>query len=204
MQVTKEGIERIKASNELASVVAERGIELRKKGRVLVARCPFHSPDKTPSFTLTPGKGLFHCFGCGAAGDVIGFVTKYDKVSFGRALETLARRAGLDLAKIMEERPNTPQKTPLQALTPPPNHKPTAGGAPLQGAPPTAILPRVVEHYHRTFCEREDAQEYLSKRGLTDLDLLRALKVGYADGSFLKLIPKTGEVREQLVKLGVI
>ena len=94
MQVTKEGIEAVKAANELQAVVAERGIEVRKKGRVAVARCPFHE-EKTASFTITPSKGLYHCFGCGAAGDVIGFVTKYDRVSFGSALETLAKRAGL-------------------------------------------------------------------------------------------------------------
>jgi DNA primase len=82
MQVSKAGIERIKAANELGAVLAERGVELRKTGRVLVARCPFHD-EKTPSFTVTPTKGLFHCFSCGAAGDVIGFVTKHDKVSFG-------------------------------------------------------------------------------------------------------------------------
>ena len=203
MQVTKEGIERIKSANPLDAVVAERGIELRKKGRVAVARCPFHE-ERTPSFTVTPGKGLFHCFGCGAAGDVIGFVTKHDKLSFGGALESLARRAGLDLKKLMEERPRIQQRTPVQALTPPPSHKDSAEGAPLKGAPPSAILSRVVEHYHRTFCERDDAQAYLKQRGLTDLDLLRALKVGYADGSLLKLIPKDGRVREQLLELGVI
>src|SRR5262252_7834229 len=106
MQVTKEGIERIKSANELSAVVAERGIELRKKGKVVVARCPFHE-EKTASFTITPSKGLYHCFGCGAAGDVIGFVTKRDKVSFAGALDTLARRAGLDLRTLMEDRPRT-------------------------------------------------------------------------------------------------
>jgi len=209
MQVTKEGIERIKSSNPLDAVIAERGIELRKKGRVAVARCPFHD-EKTPSFTITPSKGLFHCFGCGAAGDVIGFVTKYDKVSFGGAIDTLAKRAGLSVAKLMEERPRILPKTPLHALTPPPNGKAAspskdgAEGALLHSAPPAAVLARVVDHYHRSFCEREDAQEYLKKRGLTDLDLLRALKVGYADGSLLKVVPKDGEVREQLKALGVI
>ncbi|HJS58441.1 MAG TPA: CHC2 zinc finger domain-containing protein [Vicinamibacteria bacterium] len=73
MQVTKEGIERIKASNPLEAVIAEHGIELRRKGRVVVACCPFHE-EKTASFTVTPSKGLYHCFGCGAGGDVIGFV----------------------------------------------------------------------------------------------------------------------------------
>jgi DNA primase len=214
VQVTKEGIERIKGANELAAVVAERGIELRKKGRQLVAPCPFHQ-EKTASFNVSSAKGLFHCFGCGVSGDVIGFVTKHDKVSFGGALEALAHRAGLDLGRLMEERPRIQQRTPLAALTPPRNGKVasvsklSAEGVPLHGAGPvgpvpTAILSRVVDHYHRTFCEREDAQAYLAKRGLTDRDLLRVLKVGYADGSLLKVIPKDGEVREGLVSLGVI
>jgi DNA primase len=208
MQVTKDGIERIKAANELSAVVAERGIELKRKGRQLVASCPFHK-EKTASFNVSPSKGLFHCFGCGAAGDVIGFVTKHDRVSFGGALDTLARRAGLDLSKLMEQRPRLRQRTPLEALMPPSNGKPaeaTAEGAPLRGAPPAAadLLARVVEHYHRTFCEREDAQAYLIKRGITDTDLIQALKVGYADGSLLKILPKEGEVRDQLVSLGVV
>ena len=212
MQVTKEGIERIKSANDLAAVVAERGVELKKKGKQLVAPCPFHE-EKTASFNVSSAKGLYHCFGCGASGDVIGFVTKHDKVSFGRALETLARRAGLDLERLMEERPRTQRRTPIEALTPPRNGKPApskaaAEGAPLHGAPqlPNAgeVLSRVVEHYHRTFCEREDAQAYLVERGITDTDLVQALKIGYADGSLLKVIPKEGELREQLLALGVI
>ena len=79
---------------------------------------------------------------------------------------------------------------------------------PGPGLTPGAILSRVVEHYHRTFCERKDAQEYLAKRGLTDVDLLKVFKVGYADGSLLKLLPKSGAgqpgLREQLLSLGVV
>ena len=135
MQVTKEGIERIKGANELAAVVAERGIELKKKGAQLVAPCPFHK-EKTASFNVSPAKGLFHCFGCGVGGDVIGFVTKHDKVSFGGALETLARRAGLDLGKLMEERPRIQQQTPLAALTPPRNGKAARPRSPRPRARP--------------------------------------------------------------------
>src|SRR5579862_6091347 len=69
---------------------------------------------------------------------------------------------------------------------------------------PAALLSRVIEHYHRTFCVRADAQEYLAKRGLTDGDLLKVFRLGYADGSLLKLLPKDGELREHLVSLGVI
>ena len=104
MQVTKEGIETIKAGNSLADIVTERGITLKRKGRTLVASCPFHE-EKTPSFTVTPTKGLFHCFGCGVAGDVIGFVTRHDGVSFANAMEGLAQRAGLDMKKLMKPPP---------------------------------------------------------------------------------------------------
>jgi 5S rRNA maturation endonuclease (ribonuclease M5) len=200
--VNKEGIERIKAANALQAVVAERGIEVKKKGRVVVARCPFHE-ETTPSFTITPSKGLFHCFGCGAAGDVIGFLTKHDKVTFGRALEILARRAGLDLTAVMDERPRT-MRAVAPALTPPPSGTPANGNGGAPAVRSGALLARVVEHYHKTFCARADAREYLSKRGLVDADLLRAHRVGYADGSLLKVIPKDGDVRQQLVSLGVV
>ena len=211
MQVTKEGIERIKSGNDLAAVVAERGVELKKKGKQLVAPCPFHQ-EKTASFNVSSAKGLYHCFGCGASGDVIGFVTKHDKVSFGRALETLARRAGLDLERLMEERPRIPaadaDRSAHASSKRQSTLKATAEGAPFHGAPPPPkageVLSRVVEHYHRTFCEREDAQAYLVERGITDTDLVQALRIGYADGSLLKLIPKEGELREQLLALGVI
>jgi DNA primase catalytic core len=195
MQVTKEGIERLKSANDLAAVVAEHGIEVRKKGRVLVARCPFHE-ERTASFTITPAKGLYHCFGCGAAGDVIGFLTKHDKVSFGAALDRLARRAGLELQALMESRPRIARPAPAEALMRPADGNGYAAVGPL--------LARVVEHYHKTFCERADAQAYLKQRGLADVDLLRAHHVGYADGSLLKVLPKDGDVRQHLLALGVI
>jgi DNA primase catalytic core len=202
MQVSKAGIERIKAANDLAAIVAERGVELRRKGRQLVAPCPFHK-ERTASFNVSPAKGLYHCFGCGASGDVIGFVTKHDKVSFGSALETLAHRAGLDLGTLMDERPRVVPR----AREVPANGKHISASKPPDErtlSDPAALLPRVVEHYHRTFCEREDAQAYLKQRGLADPDLWRAHRIGYANGSLLETIPRSGELREDLVRLGVI
>jgi DNA primase len=236
MQVSKEGIERIRSANPIVGVLAERGIEVRRKGKSYLARCPFHSPDRNPSMGVTPSRGLFHCFTCGAAGDVIGLVVKRDHVSFPDALRLLATRAGLKLEDLMEQRERAGQPTPIEMLTPPPfgiganraagsagpaAASPVAVADPVPpssteddtaseieeqdgGAVPADVLARVVEHYHEMFCEREDAQQYLIKRGLTDPDLLRVLKVGYADGSLLKLVPKTGELRDQLVALGVI
>lgn len=189
MQVTKEGIETVKAANDLLAVVSERGIHLQRRGRQHVALCPWHA-EKTPSFNVSPGKGLFRCFGCGKAGDVIGFVVHYDKVSFPEAVRKLAARAGLAIETLIEEhsRPLRPAPLPM----------------PADAIPAGGVLPFVVDHYHRTFCQRRDAQEYLAGRGLTDTDLLRAHKVGYADGSLLKLVPREGELREQLVSLGVV
>ena len=71
-------------------------------------------------------------------------------------------------------------------------------------APSSSLLSCVVDQYHRTFCERKDAQEYLAKRGLTDGDVLKAFKVGYADGSLLKAIPKNGDVKAELLSLGIV
>jgi len=146
---------------------------------------------------------------------VIGFVTKHDKVSFGSALEALARRAGLDLPKLMEERPRSHARTPLAALTPPRSvdvaatSKPacategaSSGGAGFGDPAPGVLLSRVVEHYHRTLLEREDAQAYLRSRGLADTELWRVFKLGYADGSLLKLAGR--DVREGLRTLGVL
>ncbi|MGH9319435.1 MAG: hypothetical protein ACRD3V_06050, partial [Vicinamibacteria bacterium] len=72
--------------------------------------------------------------------------------------------------------------------------------------PPSSpeVLSKVVEHYHKTLCEREDAQEYLRSRGLTDAQLVLDFQLGYADGSLLKLVPKNGDVRDELVSMGII
>jgi DNA primase catalytic core len=196
MQVTKEGIERIKSANELARVVAERGIELKRRGKTLVGLCPFHK-EKTPSFTITPSKGLFHCFGCGVSGDVIHFVSKQDGVPFSRALERLSERAGLSLEQVMAEQSSSSSKVSTASTE-------RVNGQGAQPVNRAELLGRVVEHYHRSFCEREDAQGYLKKRGLADPELLRSFKVGYADGSLLKRVGKQGEVREELLALGVI
>ncbi|MCI0409733.1 MAG: CHC2 zinc finger domain-containing protein, partial [Acidobacteria bacterium] len=198
MQITKKGIERIKSANDLARLVAERGIALRKKGRVLVGLCPFHA-EKTPSFTITPAKGLFHCFGCGVGGDVIAFVSRQDRVSFGAALEILARRAGLSLSEVMAEG--------LKLVRPPVKSSSlplTENGNGARAPNPPELLSRIVELYHRCFCEREDAQAYLKKRGLVAPELLRVFKVGYADGSLLKVIAKEGGARDELLALGII
>lgn len=82
-----------------------RHVNLRRQGRNFVGRCPFH-PDRTPSFTVSPEKQLFYCFGCKAAGDVFTFVMRREGVGFGEAVALLAERAGFDPSRFLpgEER----------------------------------------------------------------------------------------------------
>jgi DNA primase len=97
-RISREQIESIKSRIEFAALAAERGLTLHRKGRQLYALCPFHR-EKTPSFTISPERGLFHCFGCGVGGDVFGFVMRFDGVSFPEALRLLAERACVALVE---------------------------------------------------------------------------------------------------------
>jgi DNA primase len=105
MRVSRTGIEEIKRRNDLSEVVSEHGIELKRRGRTLFGICPFHQ-EKTASFGVSREAGLFHCFGCGVGGDVIGFVVRFDQVSFREALKRLASRSGIDLQAFADEQPS--------------------------------------------------------------------------------------------------
>jgi DNA primase len=96
LRICREQIDSIKARVDLAQVVAERGITLQRRGQHLYALCPFHQ-ERSPSFVVTPHRGLFHCFGCGIGGDVIGFLVRYDRVRFPEAVRMLAARAGIEV-----------------------------------------------------------------------------------------------------------
>lgn len=84
------------------SEVASKRIKLNRAGREHKGCCPFHN-EKTPSFYINDGKGFFHCFGCGAHGDVIGFVMRHDRLSFPEAIEQLAQQAGLEVPRLTRE-----------------------------------------------------------------------------------------------------
>lgn len=101
MPFTPDFLDQIRARVPLPEVIG-RHVKLIKRGREWVGLCPFHS-EKTPSFTVSESKGFYHCFGCGAHGDVIGFVSRREGLSFPDAVERLAAQAGLALP------PSSPQ-----------------------------------------------------------------------------------------------
>ncbi len=76
--------------------VAQKYVDLEKKGGRYWARCPIHN-EKTPSFTLDEVRGTFHCFGCGAHGDVFSFIEQVEHVDFKEAVQILANRAGMEV-----------------------------------------------------------------------------------------------------------
>jgi len=97
MLIPADDLRRLKAANDLVEVAREHGVALRRRGRTYFGLCPFHA-ERTASFGVSREAGLFHCFGCGAGGDVIRFVERVQRVSFRDAVQRLATRAGIALA----------------------------------------------------------------------------------------------------------
>lgn len=95
MKISEENIQRIKDENDIVDVVSE-SVKLKPSGKYLIGLCPFHH-EKTPSFTVTPEKQIYKCFGCGEAGNVINFVMKIKNLPYQDALIYLAERANIDI-----------------------------------------------------------------------------------------------------------
>ena len=101
MQFAPQFLDEIRARVPLAQVVSRR-VRLVKRGREFTGLCPFHN-EKSPSFTVSEEKGFFHCFGCGAHGDVIGFIMRDEGLPFPEAVERLAREGGMEPPKSTPE-----------------------------------------------------------------------------------------------------
>ncbi|MBN2132511.1 MAG: toprim domain-containing protein [Sedimentisphaerales bacterium] len=188
-------IDRIKRDTDLAALVRSRGISLERHGGNghLVGKCPFHDEDEA-SFIVTPAKGLFHCMGCGAAGNAIQFVQKFDGVSFRHAFEVLA-----------DGKAFTPRKDqPLKHATVPRLEAPVS-----PDAEDAELFDQVVDYYHQRLLATPAALDYLKGRGLYDATALRAFRLGFADRTLGLRLPamnrKDGSaIRTRLQKLGLI
>lgn len=108
--IKQESVERVLDTVDIKDVVEKSGVKLTRRGASWFGCCPFHS-ERTGSFCVTPGKGIFHCFGCGAGGDAVAYVMRKDNLDFPQAVEALAQRYGIPIEK--EEKPLT--KTEIES-----------------------------------------------------------------------------------------
>ncbi len=95
-------IERILDSAEITDVVSDF-VTLRKRGVNMLGLCPFHN-EKTPSFTVSPAKGIFKCFGCGKGGNSVNFIMEHENLSYPEALKWLAKKYNIDVVEQEETR----------------------------------------------------------------------------------------------------
>ncbi len=96
--ISDETVAQVRAYPDIVAILSDY-VPLKKRGRNYIGLCPFHS-ERTPSFTVSPDKQLWHCFGCHASGDHIGFVMKIDNVSFSEAVVHIANRAGIPVVEV--------------------------------------------------------------------------------------------------------
>lgn len=203
MQIGREEITAIKRA-DLRAVVESGGVVLKRKGTNWVGLCPFHD-EKAPSFTVNPKTNLWHCFGCGAGGDAIGFLTKKDGLGFREAIEKLRGGSGkgspIPAPALIKGRGGTADAPAAKERG--------NGGAPKTStamalANRTRLLNRVVSFYHQTFCEDPRAREYLKARGITDAATFENFQVGYANGTLLNTVPEEGDIRAALREAGIL
>jgi len=146
--------------------VVERRVPLKKAGREFQACCPFHD-EKTPSFTVSPQKQFYHCFGCGAHGSAIGFMMNYEGLEFVDAVEELARMAGLQV----------PREATAAAA------RPSAGLYEL--------LAEAAAWYQAQLKQAPRAVDYLKQRGLSG-EVSAHFGIGYAPAGWDALIRQLG------------
>ena len=185
--VPQEEIECLKREVDLVDLVRSYGVRLKRQGKDYSGLCPFHN-DKSPSLLISPDKNLWNCLGaCAGGGSTIDWVMKSEKVDFLRAV------------KILRE------KYPGLSITPP--CQTTPPGLSIESPEAQGLLHRVIDYYHATLIRTPAALQYLQKRGITDPETLKKFKIGFADRTLGKRIPgkqsKGGQVREQLIELGI-
>ena len=98
MYYAEELIEEVRSRNDIVDVISGY-VRLQRKGSSYFGLCPFHS-EKSPSFSVSPGKQMYYCFGCGAGGNVFTFLMEYENYTFPEAVKVLADRSGVDLPEV--------------------------------------------------------------------------------------------------------
>lgn len=160
MRYSDDIIEEVRMKNDIVDVISQY-VKLTRRGSSYFGLCPFHN-EKTPSFSVTPSKQMYYCFGCGAGGNVYNFIMEYENYSFGEALSHLADRAGVELPKIeysREAREKAEQRATLLEIN------------------------KLAAQYFYYQLRRESgktAYGYLTGRGLSE-ETIRKFGLGYSD-----------------------
>lgn len=178
MRISDDKIEEVRSASDIVDVISAY-VQLKKRGKSFVGRCPFHQ-EKTPSFTVSPEKQVYHCFGCGAGGNVFGFVMQFEKVSFVEAVRSLAERAGIVIPTGKSDDPGAGE---FEAL---------------YSAVRTAAV-----YFHENLVQAVEGRlglEYLKHRGLAD-ETMRKFGLGYSLNGWDGLV---NQARKQGLDLDVL
>src|SRR5437867_7619991 len=183
---TDSVLDEIRNSVNIVSLISEF-VALKKRGRNYVARCPFHT-EKTPSFNVNPEKQIFMCFGCGVGGDVFKFIMQIEHVTFPEAVQLLAEKNGIALAKTARPE-DVVSKTQLETLG--------------------AVMIEASEFYCRSLVESEEgraARSYIEGRGLKR-ETMEKFRVGYSPAggeALLHSLMKKGCTLQALEDCGLV
>ena len=180
-RIPQETIDRIRDSADIVDVVS-RHVDLKKRGKNFFGLCPFHN-EKTPSFSVAPDKGIYHCFGCGNGGNAVNFIIEFEKISFVEAVQQLGQQLGIEVAFSGSDNSNEFFSHLYE------------------------IHELATELYHTTlFSDRGvEAKKYLLNRGLSEKSL-KLFKVGFAPENssyLLNIIKPKNYDKEVLEKSGL-
>ena len=165
-------IDDLLARSDLVEIIGAR-VPLKKQGREYSARCPFHD-ERSPSFTVSPTKQFYHCFGCGAHGTAISFLMNYDRLEFLDAVEELAKRAGMEVPRDTQQRSTHPDGQDLYAA-----------------------LDASAKFFQKQLAGSAKAQAYLDGRGV-DTATRERFGIGYAPEGFNALRDALGNDERRL------
>lgn len=173
-------IDELMARTDIVELIDSR-VPLKKAGREYTACCPFHT-EKTPSFTVSPQKQFYHCFGCGAHGTVIGFLMDYERMGFMEVVEELASRNGMEVpkeGKQYENKRHTDQYALLEQVS------------------------RYFQKNLQSYGNHEQVQGFIRQRGVT-ADTAKDFALGYAPPGWANLQRQFAKQQQDLIRLGLL
>ena len=179
-----EVINDVRQSNDIVDVISQY-VHLKRSGRNFFGLCPFHN-EKSPSFSVSPDKKIFHCFGCGVGGNVFSFITQIEGINFVEAVQMLAERANIQLPTLQDN--GDSQREELKAKV-------------------YKVNEFTAEFYHQNLYKPQAkiAQEYVKKRQLSN-ETLKSFKIGFS-GKFDELyqeLKKQGFGEREILESGLV